>query len=68
MRGALDTLGDAQYGQRQLKQHAYNQHAHKKGHDSCDEIDQSLRRRLLITKDDASHDRDSTEDDGEDIQ
>src|SRR6266478_1403512 len=68
MCGALDTLGDAQNGQRQLKQNSYEQNAHKESHDSGDEIDQSLRGRLLITKNDASHDRDSAEDDGDDIQ
>ncbi len=58
MGGALDALRDAQNGQRQLKLNSHNQNAHKKGHDSCDEINQSLRGRLLITKHDASHDRD----------
>jgi hypothetical protein len=68
MRGALYTFHDPQDQQGELKQQSYHENAHEEGHDSGDEIDQSLRGRLLITEHDASHDRDSAEDDGDHIQ
>jgi hypothetical protein len=68
MRGALDTLHDPQDKQGKLKQQSYNENAHEESQDSRDEIDQSLRGRLLIAEHDASHDRDSAEDDGGHVQ
>lgn len=67
MRGVFDAFSNTQHDQREFEQRAHDQDAHEERHDSRDEIDQSLRGRLLITNHDASHDRDSAENDGEHI-
>jgi len=67
-RRVVYAIRNPQDQQRKLEQRSYNQNAHGERHDSNDQVDQPFRGRVLITEHDVSHDRDSTEDDGEYIQ
>lgn len=68
MRGAIDTIGDALDDQTKLQKEAHNESTHEQGNDSCDEIDQSLCRRLLHAEDDAGDYHDSAGENGDDVQ
>ena len=68
MRGAIDAVRDAQDDQTKLQQETHNESAHEQGNDSCNEIGQSLRGRLLEAQDNASDDGNSAGENGDDIQ
>jgi hypothetical protein len=68
MSRAIDAFRDALDHEYQLKQGSRDENPDKEGYDSCHQIDYSVRRRLLIAEHNLSHNRDSTEDNGEHIQ
>jgi hypothetical protein len=68
VRGALDTFCDPQDHKSQLEQDSCDENPDEERNDSHNEVDQPLRGGLLITKHDASYDRDSAEDDAENVQ
>src|SRR5580704_19646809 len=68
MRGAIDAFGDAQDNECQLQQNSSDEDPHEERHDADDEVDQPLRRRLLITEHDAGHDGYSAEHDGDNVK
>src|SRR5260370_27413714 len=68
MRCAIDALRDAQDHECELEQDSRDENPHEERHDSHDQVDYSVCGRLLITEHDLSHNRDSTEDDAENVQ
>jgi hypothetical protein len=65
---AIDAFRNALNHEYELKHGSRDENPDEEGYDSRDQIDYSVRRRLLIAEHNLSHNRDSTEDNGEHIQ
>src|ERR1700741_3883195 len=68
MRSSINAFGDPQDHERQLQQDSSDESADEEREDSNDQVAQPFRGRLLITEHDASHDHDSAEKDGDNVQ
>jgi hypothetical protein len=65
---AIDAFRNTLDHEYELKHGSRDENPDEEGHDSRHQIDYSVRRRLLIAEHNLSHNRDSTEDNGEHIQ
>jgi len=68
MRCAIDAFRNAQDHERELEQQSPDENPDEERQNSHDQVNYSVGRRLLITEYDLSHNRDSTEDDAENVQ
>jgi hypothetical protein len=68
VRGAIDAIRNPMDEQAQLQQEANHERADEERDNSRDQVDQSLRRGLLIAEHDAGHDGDPAEKDGDDVE
>ena len=65
---AIDAFRNAQDHEGEFDQDSPDEYPHEESHDSHDQVDDSVRRRLLITEHNLSHNRDSSEEDAENVQ
>jgi hypothetical protein len=68
VRGAIDSLGDAHDDEAQLEHKPDYEGADEQRHDSRDQVDQSLRGRLLEAEDNTGNDGDAAAEDPNDVK